>query len=246
MDPFSWVCPHCEHAATITDSDYARAVHRDDHVTALGTLSVSSTLIVCPNPDCKLATVDVALRSWKEVQKGGKWVYEFSEPLSSWRLAPVGPARRFPDYVPEAIRADYEEACSIRDLSPKASATLARRAVQGIIRDFWDVVRPTLKQEIDALQDRAGKDIPVETWEGIDAVRSIGNIGAHMEKDINVIIDVDADEATTLIELIESLIADTYVARKKRAEHHDRLMAIKNAKAAAKAAAPPAQTPQKP
>jgi len=33
------------------------------------------------------------------------------------------------------------------------------------------------------------------TWEAIDAVRKLGNIGAHMEKDINVIVDVDPEEA---------------------------------------------------
>lgn len=36
-------------------------------------------------------------------------------------------------------------------------------------------------------------------------VREIGNIGAHMEADINVIIDVDPDEAQILIDLVELL-----------------------------------------
>ena len=37
------------------------------------------------------------------------------------------------------------------------------------------------------------------------AVRKVGNIGAHMEKDINVIVDVDPDEAQHLIGLITFL-----------------------------------------
>ena len=36
--------------------------------------------------------------------------------------------------------------------------------------------------------------------------RSIGNIGAHMAKDKNLIIDIDPDEADHLIQLIENLI----------------------------------------
>jgi hypothetical protein len=44
--------------------------------------------------------------------------------------------------------------------------------------------------------------------EAIDIVRNIGNIGAHMEADINVIVDVDPDEAQTLIELIETLFLE--------------------------------------
>ncbi|WP_372445280.1 hypothetical protein [Clostridium estertheticum] len=40
------------------------------------------------------------------------------------------------------------------------------------------------------------------TWEAIDAVRTIGNIGAHMEKDINQIVDVESSEAALLIETL--------------------------------------------
>ncbi|WP_312118677.1 hypothetical protein [Kosakonia cowanii] len=37
-----------------------------------------------------------------------------------------------------------------------------------------------------------------------------------MEKDINVIIDVDGDEAALLISLIETLLNDWYVERENR------------------------------
>ena len=46
-----------------------------------------------------------------------------------------------------------------------------------------------------------------------------------MEKDINVIVDVDEDEARLLLELIEQLFDDWYVTRHKRRE---RVAAIKN------------------
>lgn len=39
-----------------------------------------------------------------------------------------------------------------------------------------------------------------------------------MEKDINVIVEVDPDEARHLIRLIEILVDDWYVARQRRAE----------------------------
>jgi len=39
--------------------------------------------------------------------------------------------------------------------------------------------------------------------EAIDQVCRIGNIGARLEADINVIVDVDPDEALVLIELAE-------------------------------------------
>lgn len=54
------------------------------------------------------------------------------------------------------------------------------------------------------------------TWEAIEAVRKVGNIGAHMEKDINMIVDVEPQEAELLIGLIETLIKDWYIAREER------------------------------
>ena len=50
-------------------------------------------------------------------------------------------------------------------------------------------------------------------------VRKIGNIGAHMEADINVIVDVDRNEAQVLIELAELLFEEWYVAAETRKEN---------------------------
>jgi hypothetical protein len=107
---------------------------------------------------------------------------------------------------------DYREACLIQDLSPKASATLSRRCLQGILRDFWQVKPGRLVNEIDQIKDK----VDPETWAAIDAVRTIGNIGAHMEKDISVIVDVDPNEAELLIGLVETLIREWYIGREER------------------------------
>jgi len=132
--------------------------------------------------------------------------------LQEWSLIPPSASKHFPDYVPQAIREDYGEACLIRDLSPKASATLSRRCLQGILRDFWKVKPGRLVDEIEQVKDK----IDPITWDAIEAVRKLGNIGAHMEKDINVIVDVDPEEATLLIGLVETLLKEWYVAREER------------------------------
>ena len=110
------------------------------------------------------------------------------------------------------------EACRVRDLSPKASATLARRCLQGMIRDFCGIAKATLYQEIEALNravadNKAPQGVTPESVQGIDDVRSIGNIGAHMEKDINIIVEVDPDEAQMLIELVEMLFDEWDIAQ---------------------------------
>ncbi|MFR7662283.1 MAG: hypothetical protein ACLUZ0_04230 [Coprococcus sp.] len=38
------------------------------------------------------------------------------------QIRPISLAKHYPEYIPENIRKDYEEACAIVDLSPKASA----------------------------------------------------------------------------------------------------------------------------
>ena len=100
-------------------------------------------------------------------------------------LYPNSQAKRYPDFVPLAIRKDYEEAYAILNLSPKASATLSRRCLQGMIRDFWNIKAGKLFDEINEIQDKVASS----QWKAIDALRSIGNIGAHMEKDVNEIIE---------------------------------------------------------
>jgi hypothetical protein len=89
--------------------------------------------------------------------------------------------------------------------------------LQGIIRDFWrGKIKPgRLAKEIEQLEDK----VDDETWQAIDGVRSVGNIGAHMEEDINVIVDVEPHEAQLLVELIEILLRDWYVAREQKRLH---------------------------
>ena len=59
-----------------------------------------------------------------------------------------------------------------------------------------------------------------------------------MEKDINLIVDVDPEEANLLIGLIEFLLRDWYVGRHEREEHKKRVIALGAAKAAVKAGTP--------
>ncbi len=143
-------------------------------------------------------------------------------------IYPQSLAKHFPEYVPQFIRDDYEEAYSILQLSPKASATLSRRCIQGMIRDYWKISKSTLYQEIDALKDK----IDPLLWKTIDSVRKIGNIGAHMEKDVNSIIDIDSDEAEKLIKLIEILIKEWYINSYERSQLFSDIIAINDQKQA--------------
>ena len=176
----------------------------------------------CSNPDCRRTTIDVEIgRFYNNPYSGMR--RDPSNFILKQRLLPQGTARVFPNYIPPALLEDYREACLIRDLSPKASATLVRRCIQGMIRDFCGIEKATLHAEINALKELADtstapKGVTQETVEAIDQVRRIGNIGAHMEKHIDQIIPVEPDEAAVLISLVEILFEEWYMARHRRQE----------------------------
>ena len=208
MHDFNWTCPHCNRAVTITYQRQSSDRHTLSIENADGRRSLISRFIVCPNPECRKFTLTVALHE----SAAGHSSEQIGKIIERWNLVPASSAKVFPPYIPEVIIQDYRESCFIRTLSPKASATLSRRCLQGILRDFWGVKPGRLVDEIDQIKDR----VDPLTWGAIDALRKLGNIGAHMEKDIDVIVDVDPNEADLLIELVETLFSEWYIAREER------------------------------
>lgn len=214
----SWICSYCNHAAVIRKEDKSETTFELN--STVGHFKYTTTGIVCPNPACRKHSVSI---TFSELQR---YKGEFLEMGRRGEISVIPnpdaePAKAidYPDYIPAGILQDYREACAISDLSPKASATLARRCLQGMIRDFWQVKPDTLYNEIQAIKHEISSDM----WDVIDGVRKVGNIGAHMEKDINLIIDVNPDEATLLINMIEMLLDDWYVARFEKQQRIEKM-----------------------
>jgi hypothetical protein len=219
---FLWTCPFCNRNATIGEHNFSQNdfLFNDNNKEGVY-LSLRATSITCPNRECRQYELKASLFKFDTDHRR-----PIGEPLMKWQLRPSSKAVVFPDYVPPPIVQDYNEACVIRDLSPKASATLSRRCLQGIIREYWGISRNRLVDEINELKDK----IDPATWQAIDAVRSIGNIGAHMEKDINLVVEVEPQEAQLLIGLIEILVKDWYIARHERQAQLAGIVAIAQAK----------------
>lgn len=167
----------------------------------------------CPNEECAETSIHIKGED-SRLQYLNRWVH------------PDSYAVQFPDYVPLSIRNDYTEAHKILELSPKASATLSRRALQGMIRDYWNESKQNLHQEIEAIKDR----IDIDEFNALMSLKSIGNIGAHPEKDINTIVDVEIEEARQLVELIEMFIEDWYVKSHDKRERLARINQIADEK----------------
>lgn len=169
IHPFLWTCPFCNRNTTITSNNYTSRDFEFDDNNKDGALVFRTSVITCPNSECREYLIEAEL--YKSEYQSKEAVGKI---LISWQLRPSSSAKVFPNYVPQPIINDYTEACVIRDLSPKASATLSRRCLQGIIRDYWSISKNRLIDEINELKDK----IDPTTWQAIDAVRNIGNIGA--------------------------------------------------------------------
>jgi hypothetical protein len=238
MSEFNWVCPHCQHAQTVSDSKYSRTLHKVNiGETAHGVMAIRQMSISCSNRECKEVTAVVELVAGQQWLPNGN--LHNARTISIHKIRPESHHKPQPNFIPTPIVQDYIEASRIRDLSPKASATLSRRCIQGMIRDFCKISKSRLIDEIAELSKRlvdgtAPAGVNSESVEAIDHVRNIGNIGAHMEKDINVIVDVDPGEAQALLDLIEMLFEEWYVARNTRQEKLTKLKTIADEKAEAK------------
>ncbi|MDR3047755.1 MAG: DUF4145 domain-containing protein [Bacteroidales bacterium] len=230
-DTFSWKCPYCNTQTTIvSQTNSSEDCHYYDSLSKDGFIGLATRVVVCPNPKCKEYTVEAKLFHAQRTFGEGNTV--IGDPLFYWKLKPQSHAMLLPNYIPQQIREDYEEACAILSLSPKASATLARRCLQGRIRDFWGISKDNLANAIKELESKVDPSI----WNAIDAIRQLGNIGAHMEKDVSLIVDIDEDEAAILIKLLEDLFADWYIARHDREERQQKILEIAESKKNAKAA----------
>lgn len=210
----NWTCPYCGRAQAATPAQQFYATQPFDlSENKYGKTGIIVAARSCANEACGEITISA---QFANVWKNQYGVIQTGEIHERFRLRPNSLAKTQPDYIPIALREDYNEACLIKDLSPKASATLARRCLQGMIRKFCGIGKKRLIDEIIELRrlsndGQAPKGVTDESVDAIDHVREIGNIGAHMEKDIGVIVPIDPGEAQVLIELVELLFLITPV-----------------------------------
>ncbi|WP_367352470.1 DUF4145 domain-containing protein [Achromobacter animicus] len=237
--PFQWKCPVCAHAVIIGDSSFQRQdiVLTTEKSPEGQRAIIGGMLIHCPNGTCGSNFVAVRA-SWgqrKLVNSVFRVVHTQPIGIGTFVFAPATPEPLSPT-VPQFVKDDYNEAYLIRSLSPKASATLSRRALQGMLRDRWHVAEKTLHAELVAVKDRCDSDL----YDAMMALKAIGNIGAHPEKDADAMLDIDDDEADELLQLLKLLDDEWYVARARRAKTIAAVVEMKDRKELAKGAPHPA------
>ena len=221
----NWQCPYCGHYQVLSKGnnlqicdEISSCVKTSEHKD-IGFRVIS---ISCLNKQCKKLSMTISL---SEVERSDFPISSIlkSNPIKVWKLLPDSIAKPQPDYIPKFIRKDYEEACKIACLSPNASAVLARRCLESMIKDFCEIKENSLYLSIETLKIRleknqAPKGVTEETIEAISSIRRMGRIGAHMKEKIGMLVDIDPKEASLLVELIEMLFKEWYVVRNERQE----------------------------
>jgi hypothetical protein len=87
----------------------------------------------------------------------------------------VGPAEMPNPDMPEEIQADYDEANSIANISPRGAAALLRLAIQKLCKHLGKPGK-TINEDIAAL---VADGLPPKVQQALDSVRVIGNEAVH-------------------------------------------------------------------
>jgi len=125
-------------------------------------------------------------------------------------LYPLASQRQpVPQEVPAKLAKMYEEATLVLPFSEEASAALSRRCLQAVLLDAGKVTSKDLAPQIDEVLPQ----LPTYLKTQVDAVRNIGNFGAHPNKSkaSGEIIEVEVGEAEWNLDVLDALFDFYYV-----------------------------------
>ena len=203
-------CPHCQHVVYLDAPDsvpwgtYSSSTRLE---TASGGDRVRVYSSKCPN--CKKPVVAA------EIESNGKVHLRLVHPFNV--------VRTVPPEVPKDIQEDFLEAAAVFPISEKASAALSRRCLQNVLIKNGAREGDTLSSQIEEFLPK----VPSYIAENLDAIRNIGNYAAHPMKDksTGAIVDVEPQEATWNLDVLEQLFDFFYVQPKRAEEKRKKLEA---------------------
>ena len=109
--------------------------------------------------------------------------------------------------IPQALKEDYLEACEVLEISPKASAVLSRRVLQGVLKEQGFDSGNLYQQITDVLAEDVPAALPTSLRDTIDVIRHFGNFSAHpiTQETTLQLVDVEPDEAEWCLQIVEEL-----------------------------------------
>ncbi|MBO6301011.1 MAG: DUF4145 domain-containing protein [Ruminiclostridium sp.] len=217
------VCPFCGETYPLTTSS-TTSIHQSYieyyfNFSCFGVRGIADkskeafriTMTKCPYKKCGKPTITIDHIT--DMASDNKEAYIDNSDLIH-QVMPKCNAKPFPKYVPQHIISDYREAITVLDMSPKASAVLSRRCIDEIITNHFGVTGGSLYDKINAIKNKVSGKL----LDAIDSLRKIGNLGAHLKIESNVIVEVSKEEAKAFLWLIEYIIDEWYVQEHEKAE----------------------------
>jgi len=193
-------CPHCSVSTAVEFETFgARYIYnREDRADA----RYAITFGYCQNPGCGLLIVRL-----REESRNGSPAVRYVIPRS-------GAAMKFRDVPPELV-SEYEQANAVLDASPAASAALARRCLQRVIREHMETRESRFYDELEAVA-KSGK-LPPYLADGLCKIREIGDLAKHPPHGdrIGVIVDVSQEEAEWTLKMLEGMFKHCFVDPKE-------------------------------
>lgn len=198
---FGMQCPHCAHQSKFEACPETGTVRRGPDETQY-IMWVPYKCTYCVQPVLFRA---VGQNKMLHQSRSSTFV-----PVSVEMIDPRGSTRPAPDpSVPEHWRKEYIESVDLLAISAKASAAMARRVLDGVLRE-----RLQSTDKLYKLIEQAKKHLPNYVWGGLHDLREYGNFAAHPDKDYATgeIIDVEPHEAEACLDVLDTLFEFLYVA----------------------------------
>lgn len=223
-------CPYCGHTYQVVSGQNVFAHLLSDPA---ATIAEHAVIYVCPYASCRKPEVYVDTGGFPPSLKGKpeaerhKLRTDLPNTIFRQRLLPTaygGKSEFRTQEIPDAIFRDYDEACKLLSVSPCASATYARRCIQNMIRTRFKLKPGKLQNEIAILSGMLPQ-VRQEVVEALESIRKMGKFKALPEDDVRVIVDISPMEAKRVIEIIEILLHDWFVAPE---EHNKRLSELRS------------------
>ena len=205
-------CPHCNIHVRFEPVDAnngrtgtIRGIYEISITTNKG-IGLNIATAGCPSCGELILTVKDNAINWRPDNVG-----DLNIPLwpdSTYRPIPEEVTKESP-----SIAEDFRQAVAVLPKSKKASAALARRCLQSILREKGGTTSKNLADQIDEVIN----SLPTEIGNNVDAIRQVGNFSAHPMKSTNSgeIVDVAEGEAEWLLLILEDLFDHYYVAPAK-------------------------------
>ncbi len=180
-------------------------------------------------PECNQFVVLLRHGKWWSPNYNNEGSQELTGILSQQIIFPLTALKKVEPEVPESYRREFQEAYSVLQISPRASAAMSRRLLQTILREEFGIKKRNLADEIDAFLSTPG--IPSYLSQEIDAIRNVGNFASHPIKNTQTgeIVEVEPGEAEWLIDVLDALFDFVFIQpvkmEKRRVQLNEKLTA---------------------